>query len=77
MPEYTVNFMWDAEAAVWVATSEDIPGLVLESGSLDALTERVRNAARELLELNGGIRDRKTVSMRMKRYTFSGLQHTA
>ena len=37
MPEYTINLAWDAEAAVWVATSETVPGLVLESGSLDAL----------------------------------------
>lgn len=50
--EYVVNFTWDDEAAVWVATSEDIPGLVLESGSFDALVERVRMAAPELLALN-------------------------
>ena len=47
-----VNLTWDPEASVWVATSEDIPGLVLESGSFDALLERVRFAAPELLELN-------------------------
>jgi hypothetical protein len=52
-PEYTVNMEWDSESAVWIATSETIPGLVLESGSLDALMERVRIAVPELLELNG------------------------
>ncbi len=50
--EYTVKLLWDEEAGVWVATSEDIPGLVLESGSFDALLERVRFAAPELIELN-------------------------
>ncbi len=50
---YTVKLFWDPDAAVWVATSEDIPGLVLESGSFDALVERVRFAASELLALNG------------------------
>ena len=50
--EYTVNFTWDDEANVWIAQSEDIPGLVLEGGSLDALFERVRFAAPELIELN-------------------------
>ena len=50
---YKINFLWDEEAAVWVATSEDVPGLVLESGSFDALVERVRIAVPELLELNG------------------------
>jgi predicted RNase H-like HicB family nuclease len=51
--EYTVTAKWDPEAAVWVATSDDVPGLVLESGSLDALMERVRVAIPELLSLNG------------------------
>ncbi len=50
--EYKVNFTWDEEACVWIAQSDDIPGLVLEGGSLDALIERVRNAAPELIELN-------------------------
>lgn len=49
---YTINFTWDSEADVWIATSNDIPGLVLESGSFDALLERTRFAVPELLELN-------------------------
>lgn len=52
MAEYTINCLWDGEADVWTATSDDIPGLVLESGSLDALMERVRFALPELIELN-------------------------
>lgn len=51
--EYLVNLIWDDDAAVWVATSEDIPGLVLESGSLDALMERARYAIPELMAMNG------------------------
>jgi len=47
-----VEFTWDDEASVWIATSRDVPGLVLESGSFDALIERVRYAVPELLELN-------------------------
>jgi len=50
--EYRVNFTWDEEANVWIAQSDDIPGLVLEGGSLDALFERVRFVAPELIELN-------------------------
>jgi len=52
MAEYKVNFMWDEEAAVWVATSDDVKGLVLEHSSLDVLMERVKLAAPELIELN-------------------------
>ena len=51
--EYIINFIWDNEAGVWIASSDDVPGLVLEAGSFDALVERVRFAAPELLELNG------------------------
>ena len=47
-----IDFTWDNEAAVWIATSKDVPGLVLESGSFDALIERVRHAVPELLALN-------------------------
>ena len=50
--EYRIQMLWDADASVWVATSEDVPGLVLESGSFDALIERVRFAIPELLSLN-------------------------
>ncbi len=50
--EYVIHFTWDNEANVWTATSDDIPGLVLESGSLDALMERTRYAVPELLALN-------------------------
>ena len=53
MTEFLIKLSWDSEAAVWIATSEDIPGLVLESGSLDALMERVRFAVPDLLALNG------------------------
>ena len=49
-----VILFWDEEAEVWVATSEDIPGLVLEHSSFDVMVERVRIASPELLELNCG-----------------------
>lgn len=50
--EYTINFTWDNEACVWIATSNDVPGLVLESSSFDDLLERTRNAVPEILELD-------------------------
>lgn len=57
-----VKVIWDAEAAVWVAQSDDVPGLVLESGSFDALIERLRHTVPEMLELNG----QKTDSLQMR-----------
>ena len=50
--KYIVNIIWDSDAAVYIATSDNIPGLVLESGSYDALIEKVRFAVPELLKLN-------------------------
>ena len=47
-----VKIMWDDDASVYIATSDDVPGLVLESGSYDALLEKVRFAIHELLTLN-------------------------
>ena len=53
-----VVFRWDDEAKVWTATSEDVPGLVLESSSFDKLVSRVRLAIPELIELNGEVLDK-------------------
>jgi predicted RNase H-like HicB family nuclease len=43
---------WDDEAKVWVATSDDVPGLVTEAASLDALHAKLAVMVPELLELN-------------------------
>ena len=49
--EYVINFMYDSDAKVWIATNDYIP-LTLESDSLDVLMQRVKTAVPELLELN-------------------------
>lgn len=67
--EYIINLTWDNEASVWVATSEDLQGLVLESGSLDALIERVRFAIPDLLSLNHHLNDKPIlVNFRSERH---------
>lgn len=53
MEQLTIKMTWDPETCVWIAESDNVPGLVLESGSFDALIKRVRFAVPELLELNG------------------------
>ncbi len=64
--DYKVEFTWDDEAGVWVATSDEITGLVLESESLDDLMKRVRDAVPELIELNH-LQKRETVCYSMYR----------
>ena len=51
-----IKMTWDPEALVWIAESDDVPGLVMESGSCDALIERLRFAIPEMLQLNGAPR---------------------
>ena len=50
--KYIVSAFWDDEAKVWVASSDDIPGLTTEAPTLDALVERVNAVAPELLDEN-------------------------
>ena len=53
MVEYVIILTWDDEASVWIAESDDIPGLILESDSFDNLIERVKLAVPDLLEQDG------------------------
>jgi len=50
---YLIRFMWDGEAGVWVATSDDVPGLATEAESIDALFDKLEVLVPELLEING------------------------
>jgi predicted RNase H-like HicB family nuclease len=48
-----ISVTYDPEAQVWWAESDDIPGLVTEASTLDALVERAEAAAIELLAISG------------------------
>ena len=62
-----IKLIWDDKAEVWVAVSQDIPGLVQESGSFDTLLEKVRYAIPELIELN----EKKPDNLRLIYFTES------
>lgn len=49
---FKVEAFWDSEALVWVATSEDIPGLVTEASTIEILTQKLREMIPELIVLN-------------------------
>ena len=49
---YRVHADWDPEAKVWVATSDDVPGLATEAPTVEALAEKLRIMIPELLEAN-------------------------
>ena len=49
----TIDARWDGEAAVWIATSNDVPGLVVEAEHWDDMITEVRLVLPDLLELSG------------------------
>jgi predicted RNase H-like HicB family nuclease len=50
---YEILAQWDGEAGVWVAESDDIPGLVAEAPAPNDLAQKLRILIPELLDLNG------------------------
>ena len=50
---YVVRATWDDEAKVWVAVSDDVPGLVAEAPSVEKLIKKLRVLIPEMLEANG------------------------
>ena len=48
-----VRAEWDDEAEVWVATSDDVPGLVAEADTAEALLAKLHILIPELLEADG------------------------
>ena len=44
---------WDQEAQVWVASSDDVPGLATEEITIEGLIEKLKVMIPELLEANG------------------------
>jgi predicted RNase H-like HicB family nuclease len=50
---YVVHATWDGDADVWVAESDDVPGLIAEAATPQALLSKLRVLVPELLELNG------------------------
>ena len=49
---YAVRAKWDNEAQVWVADSEDIPGVAAEAESREKLQARLAVLIPEMIELN-------------------------
>lgn len=50
--EILITATWDPEAKVWVAESEDVPGLAAEADSPESLLEKLKTRVPELLEFN-------------------------
>jgi predicted RNase H-like HicB family nuclease len=53
MDTWRVTAFWDEEAKVWVAESDEVPGLATEAPTLEGLVEKLKVMIPELLDLNG------------------------
>jgi hypothetical protein len=63
-----INARWDAEAGVWIATSNDVAGLVVEAGTWPAMIEEVRLILPELLEFAGGRSDNLSLTFKAEEH---------
>jgi len=50
---FFIRAEWDDEAQVWVASSDDVPGLATEEKTLEGLIQKLKIMVPELLEANG------------------------
>lgn len=63
--EHIIHAEWDDGAGVWVATSDDVPGLVTEAKTFETLLKKLRTMVPELLALNGAMPKSGTASYRV------------
>ena len=73
---YFVRAEWDDEAKVWVATSDDVPGLATEAGTMEELSKKLEVMIPELLTENGYL-DAGEISYEVLARKFSVIQATA
>jgi hypothetical protein len=48
-----IQARWDREANVWLATSDEVPGLVVEADTWPGMINEVQLVLPELLEVSG------------------------
>jgi hypothetical protein len=64
----TIDARWDGEASVWIATSDDVPGLVVEVDAWPVMIEEVRLVLPDLLELAGERADNLSLTFRAEEH---------
>ena len=64
----TINARWDPEANVWIATSDDVAGLVVEADIWPVMIEEVRLVLPDLLELSGEPADSLSLTFRAEEH---------
>ncbi len=73
---YFVHAEWDEKARVWVASSDDVPGLATEADTAEALIEKLKGLIPELLQANG-YEGSKEVQFELLTRRFETTRHAA
>ena len=79
MKELMIKAFWDENAEVWVAESEDVPGLVTEAATMELLISKLKVLIPELLEANGvlgGINDHEQIPFHLLSERIEKIQRT-
>jgi hypothetical protein len=66
--DITIDARWDGRANVWLATSADVPGLVIEAETWPAMIEETQAVLPDLLELQGAASDRVSLTFRAEEH---------
>ncbi len=66
--DITIQARWDGEASVWLATSEDVPGLVVEADTWPGMIHEVQLVLPELLEVSGQGGDRLSLTFKAEEH---------
>ena len=66
--DITIQARWDGEASVWIATSSDVAGLVVESETWSGMIEEVRLVLPDLLELSGQPHDNLSLTFKAEEH---------
>jgi len=66
--DITIQARWDGEASVWLATSDDVPGLVVEAETWPGMINEVELILPELLEVAGQGGDRLSLTFKAEEH---------
>jgi len=66
--DITIQARWDGEASVWLATSDDVPGLVVEADTWPGMINEVELILPELLEVAGQGGDRLSLTFKAEEH---------
>ena len=66
--EIEIQAKWDGEASVWIATSEDVPGLVIEAESWPRMIDEVKLTLPDLLEVSGQKQENLSLTFKVEEH---------